>query len=277
MADALKHDHTTMRPGFIGAGRMAQAIARGIATNHPNMASEIRFVDPLDASASAFLEMAPFAGRLPTIGELVEQSSLIVVAVKPQSIRPVLTELSESSLNQHLVVSVVAGLRIETIAQALDSPRIVRVMPNTPCLIGKGVSAISAPDDLDSADLAMVASLFESLGVTLQVPEYQMDAVTGLSGSGPAYVYTFIESLIEGGVLSGLARGTAEKLALQTVLGAAAMVETTGKGPAELRGQVTSPGGTTIAGLAHLERSAFRGAIMDAVAAATRRAAELGG
>ena len=174
------------------------------------------------------------------------------------------------------MVSIVAGVSIDVIAEATGVPQIARVMPNTPCLIMEGASAVSFSNPVSPEQQKQVLDLLGAVGTVVSVPENLMNSVTGLSGSGPAYVFTFIESLIDAGVLTGLPRDIARKLAIQTVIGAAQLVEQSGEHPAVLRDRVTSPGGTTIAALKQLEVNDFRGTVIQAVEAATGRAKELG-
>jgi pyrroline-5-carboxylate reductase len=210
-------------------------------------------------------------------GELCQNADLLVLAVKPQSIESLLQEIRASVSDRHLLVSIVTGISIGKLTQLLGSPRrIVRVMPNTPCLVGEAASGIAAGPTATKEDAELVERLFRSVGVAHRVSEPLLDAVTGLSGSGPAYVYQVIESLSDGGVKAGLSREVATALAAQTVLGAAKMVLETGLHPGQLKDMVTSPAGTTISGLAVLEQRAVRSAFIDAVDAASRRARELG-
>lgn len=266
-----------IRLGFVGAGRMAQALARGIANNEKLALISASYFDPNDAAALVFENLHPGSVRQSTLQQLCQDSNVILLAVKPQIMSEVLQELKPIVDKRHLVISVAAGISLANLSASLATNRIIRAMPNTPCLIGQGISAIACGAEVDQADQQLATSLIAATGKTVNVAEYQMDAVTGLSGSGPAYVFSFIEALIDGGVLAGLPRDIASELAIQTVRGAVELLAETGKSPADLRGEVTSPGGTTIAGLAVLERNSFRGTVMDAVAAATRRAAELGG
>ena len=263
------------RIGFIGAGRMATALARGLAAG-PISADRIRACDCV-ASARKQFESETGASTVNSINEIVEQSDLIVLAVKPQQLPEVLNELRDVISGRHLVVSIAAGVRISTILESLGSDcRLVRVMPNTPCLVGAGACAISAGGTASDKDTQTVEQLLSAVGVVVHVPEHLFDAVTGLSGSGPAYVFQIIEALSDGGVRGGLPREVATRLAAQTVLGAARMVLETGDHPGRLKDAVASPSGTTIAGLHALERGGLRGCLMDAVAAATERSRELG-
>ena len=259
-----------LRIGFIGAGRMATALARGLIRAGANPA-HVCASDPVDAAARAF-ESETGAKILPGNQEVVGESTVVVLAVKPQYVSRVVGEVSGSISEQHLVVSIAAGVSISQIESDLQTQRrIVRVMPNTPCLIGAGAAAVAAGSSATEADAEFVKRLMETVGVAMVVPESQLDAVTGLSGSGPAYVYQIIEALSDGGVRMGLPRDTSTRLAAQTVLGAARMVLETGEHPGALKDAVTSPGGTTIAGLHALEEGGLRASLMNAVQAATNR------
>ena len=208
--------------------------------------------------------------------EAVKWADVVVLAVKPQSLEAVLAEVG-ATLGQALVVSVVAGVPIRRIADACGpKTRVIRTMPNTPAMVHEGMTAMATGQGVDEEDVGFVRRMFESVGKVVVVGERLMDAVTGLSGSGPAYIFLAIEALTDGGVKVGLSRETAGLLASQTVLGAARMVLETGQHPARLKDQVTSPGGTTIAGLYRLEQGGFRATLIDAVEAATKRSQELG-
>jgi pyrroline-5-carboxylate reductase len=212
--------------------------------------------------------------------DAVARSDVVVVAVKPSVVPAALAALrEEAAARAPLWISIAAGVRLAALGEALGGgARIVRAMPNTPAQVRCGATAICANDKVGADDLALARALFESVGVCWQAPdETLLDAVTGLSGSGPAYVFAFLEALADAGVRVGLPREAAMLLARQTVLGAARLVEVTGRPPAELKDQVTSPGGTTIAGLERLEAGGLRAALYDAVAAATRRSRELSG
>lgn len=263
------------RWGFIGAGRMASALVRGMIRAGVASPNQIRAADPLEACRED-LARATGVETVASNRAVVEQSDVVVLAVKPQSMSEALGELKPVVGSNHLIISIAAGVAIETMRRALgDDRRIVRVMPNTPALLGEGASAFAMGPNTTQEDEAVVRALLDSVGRSVRVPESQLDAVTGLSGSGPAFVYLIIEALSDGGVRAGLPRDVATTLAAQTVLGGARMVLETGMHPGALKDQVASPGGTTIAGLHALERAGVRGALIDAVEAAARRSAEL--
>jgi pyrroline-5-carboxylate reductase len=262
------------RIGFLGAGKMATALARGWLA--AGLADRILASDPLPSAREAFAADVGFHTTASN-REVVEASDLLVVAVKPQTVSGLLAEIRPAIGGRHLVMSIAAGVPLARLRQGLGSEcRLVRVMPNTPCLIGASASAWSPAENATPADLELVERLLKAVGLAYRLPEHLLDAVTGLSGSGPAFVYLMIEALSDGGVRVGLPRDVATALAAQTVLGAARMVLETGVHPGSLKDAVTSPGGTTIAGLHALERGGVRGAFMDAVEVATERSRELG-
>src|SRR5262249_28851546 len=207
----------------------------------------------------------------------VATSDVLIIAVKPQSMAKLLADIRSAVSERHLIVSIAAGIPLRQPGEGLGPDRrLVRVMPNTPCLLGASASGFSPSETATPDDIALVQRLLDAVGKAFQLPENLLDAVTGLSGSGPAFVYVMIEALSDGGVRVGLPRDVATALAAQTVVGAARMVLETGTHPGALKDMVASPGGTTIAGLHALERGGVRGALIDAVEAATRRATELG-
>ena len=264
------------RIAFLGGGNMAEAIIKGLQREN---SSASLMVAEISLERRTYLAKAYPGIR---VVEHSEQAAawgdVVILAVKPQQAAVVLAAIQQAVGPDKLVVSIMAGVRSTSIEEALASgTRVVRVMPNTPALVGTGATAICAGRNASREDLDCVESIFARTGLVVRVDEKQMDAVTGLSGSGPAYVFTFIEALSDAGVKNGLTREVAAKLALQTVLGAARMLAETGEHPAKLREQVTSPGGTTIAGLHVLENGRFRGTIMDAVDAACQRSKELAG
>jgi pyrroline-5-carboxylate reductase len=262
--------------GFIGGGNMAEAIIKGLLASGVS-ADDILVAEPL-VQRREFLSgtFAVFAGNDPL--EVARLADILILAVKPQMAASVLTTLEPAVSAETLVVSIMAGISTTVIEEFLSAGvRVVRVMPNTPAMIQAGATAICAGRKSDEHDLAVASGIFAAVGDVVTVTEKQMDAVTGLSGSGPAYVFSFIEALSDAGVKNGLARDVALKLAVQTVLGSARMVAETGEHPALLREKVTSPGGTTIAALHTLENGRFHGLVMDAVDSACRRSRELSG
>jgi pyrroline-5-carboxylate reductase len=262
--------------GFLGAGRMATALARGWLQAGLIDAARCRASDPLAPARQTFAAQTGCACTDDNRA-VVAASDVLVLAVKPQSMPALMTEI-RSLVAGRLIVSIAAGITLRQLASGLGSDcRLIRVMPNTPCLVGASASAYSPGPTAPVDDVALVDRLLNAVGVAFRLPEQMLDAVTGLSGSGPAFVYLMIEALSDGGVRVGLPRDVATALAAQTVLGAAKMVLETQTHPGLLKDMVASPGGTTIAGLHALERGGVRGALMDAVEAATRRAVELGG
>lgn len=263
---------------IIGAGNMGPALAKGFVDAGLVPAAQVTAYAPRAESRERFTTNIPGAKATDDLPSVAESADLIIIAVKPHYVPEVMAEMQRHLKKKPLVVSVAAGLTLSTLSQGLPKgTRIIRVMPNTPSLIGKGASGYSRGEHATEADAATVGELLAAVGVAVEVPEHLLDAVTGVSGSGPAYIYTVIEALADGGVRAGLPRDTALQLAAQTVSGAAEMVLTTGRHPAVLRDEVTSPGGTTAAGLAALEKNGLRWAMHEAVAATTNRAKELGG
>jgi len=268
-------DGSRLRWGFIGAGKMASALIRGMISAGVASTESITACDPIE-SVRNFVAEETGITVFATNEEVAAQSDVLVLAIKPQSVAEVLSVLGKVVGEQHLIISIVAGVSIKTLTEGLGSnPRLVRVMPNTPALVGEGASAYCLAPETRESDGEVVRLFLESVGRVVRVPESQLDAVTGLSGSGPAFVYTIIEALSDGGVRVGLPRDVATTLAAQTVLGAARMVLETGLHTGALKDQVTSPGGTTIAGIHALERGAIRATLIDAVQAATQRSSEL--
>jgi pyrroline-5-carboxylate reductase len=268
------------RIGIIGAGAMGGALAAGLLASGTSSAA-IRASDP-DPNRRKALEESQGIRCGADNRALVEQSDLLVLAVKPNQVTRVLRELggaANARLARPLWVSIAAGVSLSSLAGDLPpGARVVRSMPNTPALVGEGATAFVANPEAREADRAAARVLFQAVGTVWEAPsEDLLDAVTGLSGSGPAYVFVFLEALGEAGVRVGLPRDAAYALATQTVLGAARLALESGRDPADLKDQVTSPGGTTIAGLERLEAAGFRSAIHQAVEAATRRSRELGG
>ncbi len=266
----------------LGAGMMGGALARGLVACGAMPASGIRLFDTHGAKAEALAaELGPGAQAAPTAQAAVADADLILIAVKPPMVAEVLEGIASSlrirstSSRRQLVISIAAGVRLAKMEAVLPDVPIIRTMPNTPCLVGKGATALSRGAHATEEHLRLAQSLFASVGLSVEVPERLLDAVTGLSGSGPAYVYLMIEALADGGVKEGLTRDTARLLAAQTVLGAAQMVLSSDEHPAQLKDNVTTPGGTTIAALHVLERAGLRTALIDAIQAAAERSREL--
>lgn len=262
--------------GFLGAGKMATALARGFIQAGLVAAEEIIASDPNPAAAAAF---AREVGSRTTAfnPEVAQAATVLILAVKPDQIPAVLSEVRDSLKDEHLVISIAAGTTLAKLEASLNAgTRVVRVMPNTPALVGAAASAFSLGKSAVQSDAELTLRLFSTVGLSFQVKEALLDAVTGLSGSGPAYAYLFIEALSDGGVAAGLPRDVATKLAAQTVLGAARMVLETGQHPGALKDMVTSPGGTTIEGVHELEKGTLRGTVISAVRAATEKSRKLG-
>jgi pyrroline-5-carboxylate reductase len=253
---------------------MGTALLQGILSRRLMAPECLTVFDPHPPALTAALAALPGIHSAPDATAAVEISQAVLLCVKPAGIIPLITSL-QGVKESRLLISIAAGVTLKAMEAAAGHHRVIRVMPNTPALIGQGASAYALGSKCTSADRAVAESLLGAVGSVTQVAESLLDAVTGLSGSGPAYVFTFIEALADGGLAEGLSREQALQLAAQTVAGAAALVLQSGQHPAILRDQVTSPGGTTIAGLAALEARAFRSACIEAVRAATRRAREL--
>lgn len=270
------HDLAAVKIGFLGAGQMATALAKGWLHAGCVTAEQLVAYDVVSKAADHF--RAETGARLVADGRaLLVDCDVVFLAIKPQQLSAALSPLAGQWQARHLAVSIVAGAGLVSLWEQIgEAPRVIRVMPNTPCLVGAGASAYALGPTATTDDARLVQSLLSAGGFAAEVPERLLDAVTGLSGSGPAYVYVMIEALSDGGVRMGLPRSLATQLAAQTVLGAAQMALTTGQHPGVLKDAVASPGGTTIAGLHALERGHFRGTIMDAVEASTNRARELG-
>jgi pyrroline-5-carboxylate reductase len=261
--------------GFIGGGNMAQAIIAGLLTSGRS-SSDILVSDPNPACRSALSAMGVSCSE--QSGPVITQANLIVLAVKPQIMDAVLAQLSPSLKTTHIIISIAAGITIGNIRQQLgNAPNaIVRVMPNTPALIGQGMSALASDLPLDRTTKNAVQEIFNACGQTLWVgSENAMDAVTAVSGSGPAYFFLMIENLINTGVRLGLTPEVARELVVQTAKGAAGMVEVSNVGPDELRQRVTSPGGTTEAALGVFDDGDFADLVDRALVAARDRAGEL--
>lgn len=255
---------------------MATALARGFMQNAGISAENMLAADAYAAAREKFTS-ATGIRTVAENSEVVRTCDVLFLAVKPQVLHEVLEELAPVVTPEHCVVSIVAGVSLWRLEKTLaDGVRIFRVMPNTPCLVGQGASAFSPSEAVTQADMDLISRLLKSVGRCFLVRESLMDAVTGLSGSGPAYAFLIIEALADAGVREGLPRDVALTLAAQTLRGAAEMVLTTGEHPGVLKDRVASPGGTTIAGLEQLEAHGVRAAMYAAVHAAAERARELG-
>jgi pyrroline-5-carboxylate reductase len=255
---------------------MATALGRGCVGSGLVEGSQVLAADPNPAARQQFAEQVPGARLLENGAELLAESKIIVLAVKPQVMPAVLGELAPHATAQHLFVSIAAGITLDKLAELLPQGKLIRVMPNTPCLVGLGTSCYSLGRQATAAEGQQVQQILSRVGSATQVEEKMLDAVTGLSGSGPAFVYTVIEALAAGGTQMGLPEALALQLATETARGAAEMLLATGSSPAELRDQVTSPGGTTLAGLEAFAQQGGPAALHAAVAAATQRSIELG-
>ncbi len=273
---ATLSDHTI---GFIGAGNMAEAIVRGLTDRagvpaDRIVASDVRAERLGELKADLGIATADNAGVL-------SAASVVVLAVKPQTFAQLAEELANEPVEGQLFVSILAGIRAERIETAFARggrvPRVIRTMPNTPALVGAGATAVSAGRNATAEDVRLAVELFSAVGVAEVVPEEMLDAVTGLTGSGPAYVFRMIEALLEAAAQQGLPADASARLVKQMVYGSALLSRDSEHDPAELRRRVTSPGGTTAAGLAAMENGGFAEIVAKAVDAATRRSKELGG
>jgi pyrroline-5-carboxylate reductase len=261
--------------GFLGAGNMAEALLRGLLRGHA-AAEQISASGPRE---ERMFELAKRYGIFTTTDNaaLAERSEILILAVKPQILRRVLDEISPRVRPDALVISIAAGVPIAAIAERLKpQTRVIRTMPNTPALVDAGATAISGGAHVTPADLALARRIFDAVGISVVLDEGLLDAVTGLSGSGPAYIFLILEALADAGVKVGLSRRTAQLLAAQTMLGSAKLLLETNEHPGRLKDMVTSPGGTAITGLHTLESGGLRTTLIDAVEAATRRSRELG-
>lgn len=262
--------------GFVGGGNMGEALIKGMISASLVSKDQIHVYD-ISTPRLQYLHENYHVRVYSDLGETAETSQLIILAVKPQNMNEVLRELSNKVAHVPLVISIAAGVTLAALSDRLPKGLpLIRVMPNTPALVLEGASALARGHDVTDEQMRMAKTLFQSVGKAIEVEEKWMDTVTGLSGSGPAYVLLLLEALIDGGVLMGLPRQISRELVVQTVLGTAKMVQETGKHPAELKDIITSPGGTTIYGLQVMEENSVRGALIGAVQAASERSKELG-
>ena len=265
-----------MKLAFIGGGVMAEAIIGGVLASNLTLPEDVSVGEPVNERRDQLTQthgLNAFADN----AYAIRGADLVILAVKPQSLPEVMPSLSTSLSPQQTVASIVAGATIETLVNGLEQDSVVRIMPNTPAQIGAGMSVWTATAAVPGAMRHVVGQILQTLGDEVYVPDEKLiDMSTALSASGPAYVFLFIEALIDAGVYLGMARDMARRLALQTVLGSAQLVQETGRHPAELKDMVTSPGGTTIAALRAMESGGFRAAIFDGVIAAFDKSEELG-
>ena len=263
--------------GFLGAGKMATALAKGFLNAGLLDAGNLVASDPFAPAREGFAKETGAASTEDN-SVVVDRAQIIILAVKPGQLVDLLQQIREHVTGEHLFISIAAGVPLKRIESALpDGARVIRVMPNTPALVGASASGYARGTNASTRDAELTGRLLQAVGVAYEVAEPLLDAVTGLSGSGPAYVYQMIEALSDGGVAAGLPRETATRLAAQTLLGGARMVLETGMHPGQLKDMVTSPGGTTIEGVHALERGGLRAALINAVRAATEKSRQLGG
>lgn len=256
--------------GFIGLGNMGEAIINGLTQDYSK--DEILGFDPNSQRCEKFSSQITIEASAQA---LVDNASIIVMAVKPNIIATALEGLT--TRDEQIIVSIAAGVSIGKIESKLKSgSKVIRVMPNTPALVNEGMSVLALNSKVSENEATEVRSIFEKVGRTLILAEKYIDAVTGMSGCGPAYVFTFIQAMADGGVKMGLTRADAELLACQTLIGSAKMVLESGESPIALRNKVTSPGGSTIAGIHIFEQQGFSGTVMDAVEEATNVSSQLG-
>jgi pyrroline-5-carboxylate reductase len=264
----------TFRLAVFGGGNMGGALVGGLLANGWATQEELVVVDVYEPTRDALQQLHP-ALTIVDSATKIDGADAALIAVKPYQVAEL--GVSLAALGVTRVLSVAAGITTAAMEAAIGgSVAVVRSMPNTPALVGAGAAAISAGAFAGEEDLAWAASILDAVGMSVTVPEHLLDAVTGLSGSGPAYLFLVAEALVEGGVLAGLTRPTARALVAQLFVGAGAMLKETGDEPALLRAAVTSPGGTTAAGLRELERGSVRSSLIEAVAAAAARSKELG-
>jgi pyrroline-5-carboxylate reductase len=266
-----------MNIAFVGGGVMAEALIGGILGSRLAAPEDIRVGEPVQTRRE-YLQQKYGVAADPRNPAVVDGSDIVVLAVKPQSLHEILSDVGAALGKDTAVVSIVAGARMQTLVRGLGHSAVIRVMPNTPAQVGAGMSVWTASANVPQEKVAATRDILRTLGEELYVPDEKLiDMATALSASGPAYVFLFIESMIDAGVYLGMPRDMARKLVLQTVLGSARFVQETGRHPAELKDMVTSPGGTTIEALLALERGGFRAAVLQAVIAAYEKSKALGG
>jgi pyrroline-5-carboxylate reductase len=261
--------------GFIGAGNMAEAMIRGLLRGNDFAPGQISASGPREERMNELRET--YGIQATTDNFVPAAAEIVVLSVKPQILSRVLDQVGSAIPSHALVLSIAAGVPVRAIEDRLaPGVRVVRAMPNTPALVDAGATAIAGGEHARPSDIADARRIFDAIGLTVELEESQLDAVTGLSGSGPAYVFLILEALSDAGVKVGLSRRTAQLLAAQTLLGSAKLLLETNEHPGRLKDMVTSPGGTAITGLHTLEHGGVRTTLMNAVEAATRRSRELG-
>ena len=267
---------STLKIGFLGAGKMASALAKGFVAAKIVSPKQIIASDVMEPARAVFAKEVGGAATDSNL-EVLRFANVLILAVKPDQVLSVLAEIKPLCTGKHLLISIAAGVTIAKLEGALPlRSRVIRVMPNTPALVGAGAAGYALGSHANGEDGELAQKLLGAVGIAFAVKESLLDAVTGLSGSGPAYVFQIIEALSDGGVATGLPRDVATRLAAQTLLGAAKMVLETGMHPGALKDMVTSPGGTTIEGLHEMEKGKVRGALINAVRAATEKSKRLG-
>lgn len=264
------------RLAFVGGGQMASAIIEGVSRSGAVSPTDIVVHDPAPAARERLATRVPGVRFVEGVAAAAAAAPIVVLAVKPQQAIGVCREIGPALGTDAVLVSIVAGLASRDLAHLAGTSRVVRVMPNTPALVGRGVSVLCRTPDVPDAAARAVRELLATIGHVHEVDESLMDGVTAVSGSGPGFIALLVEAFADGGVKAGLPRPLALALAVQTLAGTAALLETTGQHPAQVKDAVSSPGGTTITGLSVLEQRGVRGAIIDAVIAAAQRSRELG-
>jgi pyrroline-5-carboxylate reductase len=272
-------ESVTTKLGFIGGGNMAEVILKVVIFEGFAFGKNI-FVTDVNAERRQYLDQTTGARVLQHNSEVLRRSSIVLFAVKPQNMNDVMAEVKEAGTPDHLFLSICAGTPTTKIEAGLKTennpePRVIRIMPNTPAMIGQGVAGICKGQFARDEDLDFPFKVFNAVGAALKMPEEMMDAVTGLTGSGPAYVFYLIESLVEAGIKVGFTEDQSKEMVLQMVLGSATLAFKSDRSPAELRRAVTSPGGTTQAGFEVMKDRKIKEALIDTVEAATKRSKEL--
>jgi pyrroline-5-carboxylate reductase len=271
----LRRLRLSAKLGIIGGGVMGEALLSRLLHQRIYLPENVWVSDP-QVQRQSFLSVEYGVNVTSDNQTVVGDADVLLLAIKPQVFDLVVAPL-QLERSPQLIISILAGVPLQRLETAFPNQPVIRAMPNTPATVGAGMTAIAPGKHAQPSHLQQARQLFEAVGAVVEVAESAIDAVTGLSGSGPGYVAVMIEAMIDGGVACGLPRATATQLAIQTVLGTAELLKTTGIHPAELKDRVTSPGGTTIAGIAHLENAGFRSALMGAVRAAYERSRQLGG